>query len=827
MNSTLISNYFTTAYRHLTKAKVFAFVNILGLALGMSAALLIYEYTLYERSFDTFHDGSENIYRVTTVWNKHLTPEDKRATTMPWSGPNVKEAFSEVLDYARIAALEPMTGTNSVSNGTVSFQEQNIFMADPGFLLIFSFELVQGDDNTALNEPGNIVITESIARKYFRGKDPIGSTLFMQADNLVTGDFKITGVIKDPPVNSHLQFDFLLSYKAIPSMLSDGSTYWHWDYTYCYLKVRPDTDIHNLEQKMSELRTHQYGKDFGTWNDQVDFKLQPIRDIHLNPSLRAEPSQNSDGRSVQFLMIVGFCILASAYINYFNMSTVSLLERRKEIGVRKVVGSSRAQLVLQFTAESFLINLFAFVVSIGLCFLSKPLLEYAFNIKWPDINDVRVLKEVFAAAVMLFTGVLLSSLYPSIVFTGFRPVDLLTGSMTSAGTAKNSFSMRHALTVAQFVFCFGFITGTIIIYRQLQFMQNHDLGMNMDRVVAIRGFGFQPYSEYQDFKHRLMSSPAVTSIGWSTAAPGDEVMMLGLRPMIKIEGEIDSAELKLVSIDEDFLSTLDIRLLAGRNFDPSIKTDSFAVVINEAAADALGFKDPNDLLGKTLTGILGERSPVKIVGVTRNHHQRSLKDKFEPILYVPSWQLDLGWNNRYYFIKLDKDFLAKNSLDASIRELQLGWNQTSPKHPFSYTFLDSKFEDQYKSDVAFGKLFLYFSIFAVFIACLGLFGLVSYITLQRTREIGIRKILGATVKNILVLLTGDIVRLMILAAIFAVPLSWYIFDNWLQAYAFRISIGVALMCIPIGVIGLISILTVVFRSYNVATANPVDSIRHE
>jgi putative ABC transport system permease protein len=825
MKSNLLSNYFVTSYRRLLKDKVFAVVNILGMALGMCAAILAAEYTSYERSFDDFHLESESIYRVTTEWNPHLTNDDKRATTMPWSGPNVKEAFSEVVDYARVTPLSTLSGINSVSNETQTFTEDNVFVADAGFFKIFSFELLSGDINTALSEPHHIIITESIAKKYFRDKDPLGQNLFMNADNHTGGNFKIAGIIRDPPKNSHLQFDFLLSYTAIPRSLSDGSTYWHWDPTYCYLKVRPDTDIHALEQKMSKLRVDQFGKDFHIWNDRVDFKLQQIGDIHLNPSLRGDVSQHADGRVVQWLSIIGLCILASAYINYFNMSTVSLLERRKEIGVRKAVGSSRTQLVLQFTTESFLINLIALTVAIGLSSLSKPMLEHIFDVPWPAITAASLWNTTGYAMIMLFAGVVLSSLYPSLVLSGIRPRDMLTRSSSFVKITNKRWSIRHVLTIAQFIFCFGFITGTIILYTQLQFMRTHDLGMNLESVVAIRGFGFQPYSEYQNFKQRLKSSPAVSHIGWSTATPGDEVVMLGLKPRAKIEGETDSVELKMVSIDEDFLKTLDIKLLAGRSFDPGIKTDEDAAIINAAAARAFGFDDPHDILGKSVKGI--QSSPVKVIGVTRDHHQRSLKDHVEPFVYVPSWKTDLGWNKRYYFIKLDGNFLAENGLDKTLMELQSAWKQSSPQHPFHYFFIDSKFEQQYKFDVAFGKLFLFFSGFAIFIACLGLFGLISFITIQRTKEIGIRKIVGATAGNILMLLTSEFAKLMIVAAIVAIPCSWYLFGQWLETYAYRIPIGVTVTVGPVLLISLASILTVMFRSYRVAVASPIESIRHE
>jgi putative ABC transport system permease protein len=322
-----------------------------------------------------------------------------------------------------------------------------------------------------------------------------------------------------------------------------------------------------------------------------------------------------------------------------------------------------------------------------------------------------------------------------------------------------------------------------------------------------------------------MFSQSVKSIGWASAAPGDEIIQLGLRPRISIEGVIDSAELKLVSVDENFFNTLSVELIAGRNFDPAIATDRDAVILNESAARMLGFDNVEDVVGRSISGIREKRS--NVIGLIRNYHQRSLKNKFESIVFTPSWENDLGWNNRYYFVKLDKHHLATYGIDSVIQDLQRAWNESTPDHPFHYFFLDTSFESEYKSDVSVGRLFVFFSAFAVFIACLGLFGLVSYITIQRTKEIGVRKILGASVNNILVLISGDFVRLMVIATLLATPGSWYLFDRWLESYAFRIDVNTALLLTPVFMLVTLSLITVMLRSYRVANANPIDSIRHE
>jgi putative ABC transport system permease protein len=821
MNTTLLRNYFKVSYRHLAKNKTFAIVNIVGLALGMAAALLIYDYTRFEKSFDTFHANANNLYRVTTAWNPRSTPDDVRATSVPWSGPGVKEAFPEVMEYTRFAPLHAMSGDKTIYYNEAQIEEANTFLADPGFLKMFSFEMLEGNKETALNEPGNIVITQSVADKYFKDESPLGKILLMNAENLTENNFKITGVIQDPPANSHMKFDFLVSYKAIPSMLANGSTYWHWDFTYCYLLLRPDADVSALERKISELRVNLFGKEFRDYNDDVTFKLQPVKDIHLYSGLRGELGLNGDGRSVEFLIIVGICILMSAYINYVNLSTIKAVERRKEIGVRRVVGSTKRQLMLQLIVESVVINLIAFLLAVIIASGSAPLIESTFAIQWPQFElGLPSVEFIGYIGMILATGIFVSALYPAFVMTSFKPSEVLKGSKTS-GMHAGKMTLRKFLIVMQFVFCIGFITGTFVLYKQLQFMKSHDLGMNMEQVVVVKGYGFQKYKVYKNFKDQLSSNAQVSSVGYSTVAPGDEVILLGLKPNVTITGKTESEQITMAHVDDGFFETLDIKFIGGRAFSNSIKTDEDAVVVNEAAARLFGYQNPQEIVSESLDGL--QQNPVKIIGVIKDYHQRSLKNELEPMVFVPVWKDDYGWTKKYYFVKIKGD----QGFAPALKDIAKAWKVASPENPFSYTFLDSRFDHQYKSDTTFGSLFLFFSGFAIFIACLGLFGLVAYITLQRTKEIGIRKVLGASVRNILALISGDFAKLIIVASCIAVPLSWYGLRQWLEQYAFRINLDIILFVYPVVSIFLLAIVTIVWKSFKVALADPVDSIRYE
>jgi putative ABC transport system permease protein len=825
MNMPMLKNYFKISWRHVLKNKTFAAINISGLAVGMAAALLIYDYVTFEKSFDAFHKNANQIYRVSTIWNKHITPDDKRATTMPWAGPDVKNTFPEVLDYAFFTPIANFTGFNSVSYKDQRISEPRIFLADNGFLRMFSFPLVSGDPENALTDPNSVIITKSIARKYFGSENPIGKVLHVDTkENLTQNVFTVTGIMEDPPANSHFEFDFLISFNVIHQELHNGSTYWHWDYTYVYLLLHPSADVANLERKMAKLRVDMFGKDMQYYSDIVDFELQPLRDIHLYSNRRAELGINGDGRSVYFLSIIGVCILLSAYINYVNLSTIKAVERKTEIGIRKVIGSTKAQLVMQLFVESLFFNVIAIVLAMLLFAVSVPAIEGSFNMQWPQRIDLSVPELALFVAAIVLIGILLSILYPAFILSSFKPAVVLKGK-GGILPEHRGFNLRKVLIVLQFIFCIGFTIGTYAVYLQMKHMKNFDLGMNIDQVIAIRGFGFEKYNVYEKFKKKLQGLPNVKSVGSTSAAPGDEIVALSFKPKVHIEGLPDqNHEVKNILIDEDYLNTIGTKLIAGRNFDRSIRTDNDAVIINESAAKLLGYQNPEQIVGQRIANM--SRDPLAVIGVIKNYNQRSLKEAYEPIVFSPIWSTDYGWHTRYYLIK----FNETNTFDAyqnNIALLEKAWKEVNPERPFQYFFLDAYFDNQYKADRSFSALYLFFSGLAVFIACLGLFGLVAYATLQRTKEIGVRKVLGASVPNILTLLSKDFMKLILLAMALAVPVVTWLLNGWLKQYAFRIPVTVWLFAIPLIGIFALALLTVLLRSAKVATSNPVDSLRYE
>jgi len=827
----MLKNYITISYRQLIKNKTFTTVNILGLSLGMAAALLIYEYAGYEKSFDRFHGNLNNIYRVTTLWNKEVTPEDKRATTVPWSGPGAKEEFPEIRDYTRFAPFSAFTGETWVSYQNRKFAEEKIFFADPGFLKMFSFPLTAGDKRTALSDRFSIVLTETTAKRYFKNENPLGKIITINTHgNFQQSGFKVTGVMEDPPVNSHLQFDFLVSYSSIWSELSTGSTYWHWDYTYCYLWLNDQADPKALEQKISHLRVKQFGGELGDWNDEIDFKLQPLKDIHLFSSLKGELAINGDGVAVYFLTIIGICILLSANFNYINLATVKAVERRTEMGIRKIVGSTAWQLASQLLVESGLLNMVAALLAVVIFLMCQPLLKNFTGVESFNLLPALLTAEtLFWIGAILTAGIVLSSLYPVVVLSSFKPAQALKSSKSKGKGGK--IDLRKCLMIVQFIFCIGFTVGTYALYRQLQYMKNIDLGMDIAQVLVVKGFGGQSYASYENFKSKLDAFPSIQAVGTSSSAPGEEITNLGLRARVTTQGSKSSVdkELKLMTIDGDFFKTLNVKLLVGRSFDPSIPSDKEAVILNEAAAGLLGYQNPGDAVYSSLTwgrSIMGEGKRYGIIGVIRNYHQLSLKNNHEPLAFISNVTNEWQWNKRYYFIRFE-DHSTKASVKTVMQNVEKAWKSAVKDEPFNYFFLDHYFDRQYKSDTTFNALFILFSTVAIVIACLGLFGLVAYTTLQRTKEIGVRKVLGASVQGILSLLAKDFIRLMVIAAILSVPLIRWGLEQWLSQYAFRIELTVWLFILPISMIMMIALLTVALRSMKVAVTNPVKSLRYE
>jgi putative ABC transport system permease protein len=821
MSFRLMPHYFQIAVRRFARKKLFTCITIGSLALSIGAAIVIADYAAFEKSFDRFHANADRIYRVTTDWNAGGSSIDKRATTVQWSGPGAQATFPEVEAFTRVMPVATMTGKSAVQFDRMSITGPDILVVDSGFFKVFSFHLLEGDPITALHEPGSVVISETMAARHFPGKSPIGKDVFIDTHgNLSRNEFTITGVISDAPENSHLRYDFLISHSTMWEGLNNGSTFWHWDNTYCYLLLHPDADPAALGEKMSARRVAEFSAEMTYYKDKIDFHLQPLTDIHLHSALKGEISVNGNSRYVEFLLLVAIVIVLAACINYINLSLASTAERQSEIGIRKISGSSTAQLLSQLGVEALIAISISILLGLVVGRLSIPLLEEGFDIRWPGafLGSLRA-EHFFEMAGMFIVLVSISLAYPAAILRWVQPAVSLKGN----NPGGSRWSMRRYLIVAQFVLCIALTTGGFVIYRQMNFIMTQDPGFERDEVIVVRGYGFQKYEIFERFGAQLSSDPEIISSGMSSASPGDEIVELSLRPRVTVHPGQDPQEVKLVVADDGFFETLQIPFIAGRNFDRSQSTEKNAVIVNEAAARMLGYGNPEDIL---LAGVHGLREvPLTVVGVIRDYHQLSFHQQLEPIVYMPAWSNPFGWDQKHFFIRISSK--TQVSYDELLSRIAEAWSVASPEMPFSYFFLDDHFARQYKADLSFTALFTFFSGFALFIMLIGLVGVVAQIAISRTREIAVRKVLGAAVAGLLALLSRDFLKHLAVASSLAIPIVILLANEWLQTFAFRIRLNVWILVGPVAVLGLLTLMVVVLRSYRVAAANPVEGLRHE
>jgi putative ABC transport system permease protein len=677
---------------------------------------------------------------------------------------------------------------------------------------MFSFPLLKGDTRTALNEPNTIVLTESTALKYFGNEDPIGKTIQFNGNQ----NLQVTGILKDLPVNSQLQFGMLISFATLEeqekgNLYNDGNA-WGWYNFFTYILLKPQADADAFAAKLPAFTQKYFGEDMRKKNYGLELILQPLQDIHLNNTVSYEVESTGNRQAIYFLAIIALFIIAIAWVNYINLSTAKAAERAKEVGIRKVVGSTRPQLIGQFLLESVLINLLAATVAVFLAYLLMPFFHTLIGkaIPFTFWHDKQFLLYM---GLMLVCGMLASAFYPAFVLSSFKPVRVLKGNTTSG---IRGVWLRKGLVVMQFAASITLIIGTLVVYRQLGFMQEQELGLNVDQTLVIRAPTIQDttYTNGKfSFKTEVLRHPGVRSATFSNQVPGEEITNTNSGVHRK-GGEIKAGNYSLLWIDTDFIPAYELQLLAGRNFSEQFSTDKQAVLLNETALRSLGFSSPEEALNQVIL-VRGQEKTV--VGVVKDYHQRSLRNSHEPIIFMGDQR-----NSDYFSLKIDPA-----NIRQTIEATKADYEARFPGNPFEYFFLDEYFNRQYQADQQFGQAFAFFAGLAIFVACLGLFGLASFTTGQRTKEIGVRKVLGASVRDILLLLSTDFMRLVLVAFVAALPVAWYIMHQWLQTYAFRTGLPWWLF-IGAGVfVLLVALLTVSFQSIKAALSNPVKSLRNE
>jgi putative ABC transport system permease protein len=821
----MIRNLFLTAIRSLKKNKFFSFLNILGLAIGMAVFLLIAQYVWFERSYENFVTDAARIYRLTLASYQNGDLVISSAENYPGAGPALKNEFPEVEAYARLYNMGYKNNViithEDAKPDPIAFKHRRFLYADSSFLPLMNYEMVHGNVNTALAEPFTAVVSEDYAKRYFGDEDPIGKSLRLQDDDFNNELVKVTGVVRNPPANTHLKFDVLFSYKTLftrfERALSRYDQTWERKDMYTFIKLRSGTDPKVLEAKFPTI-VDKYSPGLKERNRRDVLALQPLKDIHLTSNLAEEFETNGDKRIVNFLTIIGIFVIIIAWINYVNLSTAKALERAKEVGVRKVMGALKFQLVRQFLVEAGLINLLSIALAVGVVALVLP---YFNGLSGLALNLSYLIQPWFLILLLILvvTGTLLSGFYPAVVLSSFRPVVVLKGKL------KNSFGgiiLRKGLVVVQFMASVALIAGTLIVYQQLDFMMNRDIGMNIDQVLCVERPGISPRdrnafnSAIDVFRDELKKHSDVQAVATSLTIPGKQ---REYKSGLKKYGAPDdqAVTIRANSMDYDFLEVFKMKIIAGRTFSEQYTDDpDTSILITESAARLIGFAKPEDAIGQTVTLTQWGWSPI-IVGVVNDYHQVSLKKALDPSIFFCS-----KYGGEFYSIRVKTD-----DLQGSIAQVKQSWEKAFPGNPFDYFFLDDYFNQQYENERKFGKLFTVFASLAMIVGCLGLFGLSAYTATQRTKEIGIRKALGSTDQGIFVLLSTEYVKLVFVSIVISVPLVWYFMLSWIQTFPYKIDISPFTFAIAGLVVLVVSIVTVSFQTVKAARTNPVDSLRYE
>lgn len=811
----MFKSYLTIALRNLSKRKGYTILNVLGLTIGMTCCLLIFHYVSYERSYEDFMKSNGELIRVRLDSYKKGKLDWKSATSYPAIAPTMKKDYPEVDKFCRLIDAESLFTNEDLS---VKVNETKGYFADPATLSMFNIKLPQGDPNTALDAPYKMIISETMAKKYFGNNNAVGRRLTMRGGNVK--DLQVTGVFKDYPANSHLLINYLISYKTLGAMMLEGGdssnateTAFGWYDFYTYIQLKPGADWKKLEAKMPAFADKYMNSNEWAVKNNVKNVLTfiPVKDIHLYSNYNQEAEVNGNGQTVGFLFLIAIFIIGIAWINYINLATARSVERAREVGMRKVLGATRRNLIRQFLVESLLLNLSAFIIS----FIIFIVIVKGFDrFTGRDVlTNITLTPEYWGMFAGVFlAGTILSGVYPAFVLSGFQPVTVLKG------VFKNTTSgllLRKGLIILQFLTSVVLIAGTIVVYQQVSYMRKQQLGVDINQTLVVEGARAMEDSVYreafQPFKNELLQQPGVKNVAVSTTVMGNEIYWTNsIRALMP---ESQSYTLYHLGVDYDFVTAYGLKMVAGRNFSKEFKTDERAVMLNEAAASLLGFESPQ----KAVEGYIIRRDTLKVVGVVSNYHHMGLQKVIAPMIIL------LRPNSRnFYSVKIQT-----GDMQQSIAAVGKVWNKYFPTDPFNYTFLDETFSQQYKADVLFGKVFGVFAFLAILIASFGLLGLSAYNVLQRTKEIGIRKVLGASSKSILVLLSKDFIKLILLALVLAIPIGWFVMNQWLQDFAYRINISWWVFAVAgIGALA-IALLTIGLQALKAVTDNPVKSLRTE
>jgi putative ABC transport system permease protein len=799
----MLKNYLKVGLRNLLKHKSYTFINVAGLTVGMACCALLLLYIRDELSYDRFNRNAANIYRLVIT-----THEENGERKMSYAAAPMASTFAETYpEILRAVRVQPPYSKTLVVYEDKKFYDQGLYLIDDTVLDVFDFPLLYGNPATALKDPASVVLSQTAAKKYFGDENPLGKTMHIERGGQ---SFQVTGVLKEIPLTSSLRPDLIIPFVNVGEQALGA---WMWFGFPSYLLLAENTDVADLESKFPTLIAEKYA-DAPPHFPKISLALQPLVDVHLHSEFDNESGRLSAMTYLYLFTILALFIIGVACVNFMNLATARSQHRAREVGIRKAVGSRRSMLVGQFMCESILLSFIAVLAAVFLVEFSLPVFN---ELAQKNIRIDYSTDWVFAAGFVLLAIVvgIVSGSYPALFLSRFQPVEVLKGG-SQKGTA--GARLRQALVVVQFAISIALIACTLIVSNQIRFIRNKRLGFDREQVLVVPLRGEHARNGWPRLKTELLRHSEISEVSASSSIPADpEWWRTGAKQSIDSDEKI----IFTFQIDYDFFEALGIELQAGRFLSPEFPSDSSgAFVINEAAVKGFGWASPEAAIGQSMLWLgHGPDTPKKgtIVGVVKDFHFRPLYEEVGPAVFhlMPDWM-------NFAIVRVHP-----NSMEGALATLEAEWSAFDPEHPLEFSFMDRKVEAQYGAESRLLKIFGIFSAFAIFISCLGLLGLASFATEQRTKEIGLRKVLGASVQNLILLLTGGFTRLVLLSFLISIPVIWLAMDKWLQNFAYRTGINLSVFVLAGGLALLVAILTVSTQAIRAATANPVDSLRYE
>lgn len=788
------------AFRLFKKNKTYTAINVLGLASALAISMLIIQYVRFELSYESHNPNAPEIVRITMDYMDGDVVFEQDCETYPPLGPKIKDEFSNVNEYARTYHIDEL----SLKVGDLYFRESKMYAADASFFKMFNYPFVRGNQEDAFKAPNEVVLTQSQAHKFYGTDDVIGQVVEVPADSSL---FKVIGIISDPPANTHLKFGMLLSYPTLKSFYGETDDNWNGNNTYTYLQLSNPEQYGSFLERLRGFNEELREQDF-IGSEQV--ASQPIEDIHLYSHKSFEAEINGSANAVYFMLGVAILIILIAMFNYINLSTSKALDRANEVGIRKVNGSSRGQLVTQFYTESILMYLFAGIAGLMMMALSLNYFRQLANLPsdWHLMDDPQFW---IVLGSVLILSILLSGSIPASVLSSFQPAQVLKGKFTHSVSGSR---LRQVLVILQFGITIFLLIQTLAVSEQLNFMRNKDLGIDSKNVIVVNAPDEDNIQNLEAFKGELLNRSMFENVAFSEATPGMAAHQMsttsGINPVDALEKHNNN--MYLYWIDHEFLNVMDMELMAGQNFNRTGNKNK--VIVNEEALRIWGIPDAKSAIGKQL-GFWGEHRT--ILGVVKDFHQFSPKDPLIPMVFVPG--------------EGKLSFLCIRTVGGlpiqQVKELEEVYTSHFPNAPFDFFFLDQEFDKQYQQDVQFQQVFSLLSVLAIIIACLGLFGLASFTITKRSKEIGVRKVLGASISQLIILVSSQFLKLVMVAIIIALPISYWLIHRWLTNFTFQVDLSIWAFILPAALIVLVAFLSILGKTYGVSIANPTQSLRDE